>query len=55
MLSYQALIGGLLVMMGYPDVVKNGKIMQGTKSFAMILGRVGFVLEGRRVFWLLLI
>ena len=42
-------------MMGYPDMVKNGKTMQEKKSYAKIPGRVSFVMEGPSVFFLLLI
>ena len=39
-ISYQALIGGLLVMLGVPEMMKRKKLMHGSKSFAIVLGRV---------------
>ncbi|XP_078491296.1 uncharacterized protein LOC113474972 [Ciona intestinalis] len=38
-LHYMGLIGGLLVLFGSVDMKERGKIMHGSKSYAIVLGR----------------
>ena len=37
---YIGLIGSTCVMLGFPDMFKRKKIMQGSSSYAIVLGRV---------------
>ncbi|XP_076806620.1 uncharacterized protein LOC143450096 [Clavelina lepadiformis] len=44
-LAYEGLVGGLLVMFGFSDMESRRKIMHGSKSYAIVLGRAVIALH----------